>query len=280
MSQVSMFEGQLPLDQPKPENKTISRKEYNRMYYQKTKALRSKKSKTPTNVFQLFTSKPRLQNGGLSGALTAFKLLELVVLVCLSSLMTYFLITEAAAFYLDANESTTVAYLKAGMVETVAILFSISRGQSAGLKWAQRTVVVLLCALTLWTLSGRPVQNATQDVSKARELAQTIEGLEQERTQKEALQNQLVHKEWLGAARKYEKGLDEVRMKLDAARKEYTSIQKPHAILNSLGILLAFRLLVVVANLICFHRLAEKFSNELTANEANFDCQTELKMLN
>ncbi|MBI2712765.1 MAG: hypothetical protein HYX41_07935 [Bdellovibrio sp.] len=258
MSQVTTFEDQRASSEVPTQTRSLSRQEYNRMYYLKTKERREKKGNMiKTNVLQLFASK----GGGPSDFFQPWAILrclEVIALVCLSFIMTYFLIREAATFYLDAQESPLAAYLKAGMVEGVAILFSFSRGKSAMLRWSQRLVVVLLCTLTLWTLSGRPLKLATQDVSKARLMAQAIDELEAERIQKEGLRNQLVQREWLGAARKYERGLDDIREKLNVARKEFSTLQAPQVVLNSLGILIAFRFLVVLANLICFHRLAEQ----------------------
>ncbi len=263
MSQFTKFENQNLSDPTSIQTKRVSRQEYNRIYYQKSKERREKKKKhSVAKVFQLFA---RGDGSGLSGfnrTRAVFRWLEVLVLISLSFIMSYFLVKEAASFYLDAQESSLISYLKAGMVEGVAILFSFSRGKSIVLQWSQRVVVVLLCSLTLWTMTNKPVKAASLDVSKVRLMEEVIEELEGERIQKEALQKQFVQREWLGAARKYDKGLDEIRSKLSEARRELAKMQAPQIILNGLGLLISFRFLVVVANLICFHRLAEQLGLE------------------
>ena len=263
MNQFTTFGDKTMSNQAVTNAKSMSRQEYNRLYYLRTKERRAMKKKWGgANVLQLFSKGKGDDSSG--GSITGKLLfwLEIIVLICLNVTMTFYLVKEAAVFYLDAQDPSATALLKSVMVEGVSILFSFSRGKNRVLRWAQRIVVVLLCSLNLWTLSSRPVKTASSDVSKVRMLAQVVRDLEVERAQKEELRNQLVQKEWLGAARRYEKGLDEIRVKLAEARKELNSMPAPQVVLNSLGILIAFRLLVVVANLICFHRLAEQLGFE------------------
>lgn len=245
--------------------KSISRQEYNRRYYEKRKEqlLGKKKDGGSRNVLQLFSKVVSIEKSVFSKLRNVLPGIETFALLMLVCMMTSYLIVEGAKFYLDTFESPLAAYFKAGMVEVIAILFSFSRGKSAFLRCSQRIVVVLLCSLTLWTVSGRLVRNASQDISKARLTAQMLEELEGERTQKEALWKQFVERQWLGVARRYEKGIDEVREKLDSARRESSTLQAPNVILNSLGILIVFRFLILVANLICFHLLAEQLGLEL-----------------
>ena len=253
------------LNQEITDGKPSPRKEYNRRHYIKRKLAEAEKKRavSVSNVFQLFAKVASVEFGGSGGGYSKLlSRLETVILLCLICAMTSYLVAEAAKFYLDSLESPLTAYFKAGIVEGIAILFSFSKGRSIALRWSQKLVVVLLCSLTLWTMTGKLVKSAVQDVSQSQTAAKVIDELVKEQTQKEALQQQLVNKEWLGAARKYEKGLDEVREKLASARKEIANIQAPHVILNGLAILIAFRLLIVVANLICFHRLAEQLNLE------------------
>ena len=98
------------------------------------------------------------------------------------------------------------------------------------------------------------------DTVRVQTLMQTVSDLESERAQKEVLRQELVGRQWLGAARKYEKGLDQIRQKLAAARESLASEKAPQVVMTNLGILISFRLLLVAANLVCLHRLVEYFS--------------------
>jgi ABC-type multidrug transport system fused ATPase/permease subunit len=241
-----------------------SRQEYNRRYYEKRKQqlLTKKKNGDGGNVSQLFSKVVSIESSDLSRLRNVLSWIETFALLVLVCMMTAYLIVEGAKFYLDTLESPLGAYLKAGMVEGVAILFSFTRGKSVLLRCSQRIVVALLCLLTLWTVTGRLVKSASQDLYKSQVTARVIEGLERERTLKETLQKQFLERQWLGAARKYENEVNEVRKKLDSARKELYSLQSPQVILNGLGIMIAFRFLILAANLISFHLLAEQFGGE------------------
>lgn len=242
----------------------LSRQEYNRLYYKKNRErLLDKKKPLPrANVLQLFVrnklkcpTSPREWHSS-----DYFSFIEILLLISLTTIMTFFLIRESAAFYLDAQEGHVQAYLKAGMIEGVAILFSFSRSGHPVLKWAQRVILVLLCSFTLCVMSGKVVKASVQDTSQIQALQQIIQDLEVQKNQKEILRQGFVDRRWLNKARQYEKGIDQVREKLTQARHEMAAMPTPKIVMSSLSLLIAFRILMLVANLICFHRLAEYFS--------------------
>lgn len=248
------------------EEKKLSKQEYNRLYYQKNRAkwAAKKKSWATSNVFQIFTKKAiQFQRPSVMPVrhwLTFLKWIEILVLAVLITTITTFLIQEAAAFYLDAQEGQVPAYLKAGIVEGIAILFSFTQSKSSLLRWGQKLVVILLCAFTLWVMSGKLVKTAVNDTSRVHITRQTLKQLESELIQKEQLRNQYLNKGWLGMTRRYEKGLDQLRRQIHATRQELATLQAPQIVLNSVSILIAFRLILVIANLICVHRIVEHFS--------------------
>ena len=245
---------------------TEQRKEYNRAYYQKNKerlAEKKKQKATPTQNEQI----QEVSSPSIPPSQTPWRFLrwlEILAFLTLAIFMTLFLVKESANFYLDLNDGPFIAYLKAGIIEGVAVLFSFSRGKNKIIQWSQRLVVVLLCSLTLWTMSGRMIKSASQDTSKVRTLTQMIHDLESEQQQKEHLRGELLAKGWIGATRKYEKGIDQIRQKLESLREQTSTLEAPHVIMNSLGILIAFRLLIVLSNLICIHRLVEQISSEMS----------------
>lgn len=240
--------------------KTMSKQEYNRRYYQlrKEKLLAEKKSHSGAKVLRLLVPVEKIEFSLLKTIKPSLRCIEIIALTTLIFVMTTYLIRESALFYLEAMDAPWVAYMKAGMVEGIAVLFSFSRGRSFVLRWSQKIVVVLLCTLTLWTMTGKLVKSASQDTSKTRSVMQVIADLETERSQKEGLRQELLSRGWIGAVRKSEKSLDQIRERITQARQELAGLQAPHIILNSLGILIAFRLLIVASNLICFHRVSER----------------------
>ncbi len=239
---------------------SVSRREYNKQYYQKRKQELLVKRKVRSNVFQLFSKKRAFVFENPAGYFRIKKVLEAVIFLILVTIMTAFLISEASKLYLSGFEKPWVAFLKAGTVEVLAILFSFSGETGTAMRWTQRLLVVFLSAFTLFGILSGPIKVASHDISKARASSQTVEALEVELHQKEALQAQLVAKQWLGAARKYEKSIDELRARLATARQATTELDAPAVVLNDLVLMFVFRLLVVMANLVCFHRLAELIS--------------------
>ena len=245
----------------------FSRRDYNKRYYEqnKSKILLKRKGQIECDLPPTFAGATETKGSSrtLRKILTAtIRTLELTALACLTAVMTYFLIKESAGFYLDSNESPASAYIKASMIELTAILFSFSRSKNQLLRWGQRTVVVMLCGLSLWTMSGKVVKNAAQDSAKVQASIQVIRELEAERNQKEALREQFLSRGWLHRTRNYERGLDQIREKLIAARQTMSSMDAPHVIANSLGVLIAFRLILLISNLICVHQIVEFFTRE------------------
>ena len=251
------------------QNKKLSRQEYQRRYYQQNKARLTLKRKglVNTNVLPLFGSESLTTASGSGGGRRIFtiflRILELVALLALTVTMTYLLVKESAGFYLDAKESTSSAYLKAGMLELAAVLFSFSRSRHSLLQWGQRFVLVLLCGLSLFTMSQRVIQNASQDKTRVQSAMRIIHELEAERTQKEALREQYLSRGWLRMTRKYEKGLEQIREKLISAHQEMSTMQTPRVIVGSLVVLILFRLALLVGNLVCVHRIVEQFHFEI-----------------
>lgn len=248
---ISKVQGGIQMLDHQANSAGSSRQDYHRHYYQinKERIQAKKKNRHRTNVFQLFKQATGGSSNPPQTLWSILRYLEIAVLSAMSLFMTCYLIRESAAFYLDALEAPTIAFLKAGIIESTSILFSFSRGKSRVLRWSQPILVVLLGGLTLWTMSGRLVKSAVHDSDHAKTVIRVIADLEGEEAQKERLHELMIKREWIGSARKHEKGLDEIRKRLVTAREELVMLQAPTVIMNGLGILIAFRLLVVIANL-------------------------------
>jgi len=249
-------------NQENSESKKLTKQEYNKIYYKMNKHRwnGNKKDRPQTNVFQLFTNKG-LESSPIASLgrwwIPFLHYLEFLILLILVGILTTFLIREAAGFYLDAQESPLAAYLKAGLMEGTAILFSLSRGKHQLLKWAQRIVAVILCLFTLFVMSGKLVKTASGDTSKIEVLRQNIQQLESELSQKEQLRIRFLSRGRLTVAKNYEKGIDLVREKIINARQQLSAMETPQVVATGLGILISFRVLLVIINLICIHRIVE-----------------------
>ena len=111
-------------------------------------------------------------------------------------------------------------------------------------------------------MSGKVMRSAIHDSTQTRTLMKVVADLEGEAAQKERLHEVMIKREWVGSARRHEKDLDLIREKLASSRQVLTTLQSPEVIMNGLGILIAFRLLLVIANLVSIHRVVEYFSSE------------------
>ena len=246
------------------QSKRFSRQDYNRKYYQNNKQRIHQKRKGPSSmkVLQLFSKGKVVEPSTCRIARKIFHWMELLIFIVLSLVMTQYLIRESAVFYLEARESLLSAYAKAVMVEGMGILFSFSRGNGIGLRWAQKVVMILLCGLTLFTMSCKLFRTTVQSSSSYKITAQMIRDLEAEQEEKGQLRKTLLSREWIGATRRYDKDLVQVRQRLAEARQKLEAMEAPDVAMGGLWILIIFRLLIVAGNLICIHRVVELISSE------------------
>lgn len=244
-----------PTDQkPKKRNKSEKPKfckdAYNEVYYRE---VTKKKTTDPNSVA---VSPRRFFN------LQTLKILELIILSFLATFMTIALVKEAASFYLASQDSVLYSYFKAGIIETVAIIFSFARSKHWILKWVQRITMLMVCGFTLYLMSGNAIKTASQDTMKVEALRQTLQQLETELQQKEQLRNEYFRRSRLTMTRRYEKLLDQTREKLNAIRQELCTAQAPTVIAQNLRIVIIFRVLLVIANLVCMHRIVELIASK------------------
>lgn len=255
-------------NQEEAEARRFSRRDYNKQYYQANKPRIYKKRKGRSNMKVLLFSKDKaVEASSKTVSEVAFHWVELLVFVLLTVVMTQYLIRESAVFYLEARESLVSAYAKAAMVEGMAILFSFSRGKGTFLRWAQRLLVVLLCSLTLFTMSCKLYRTTVQGSSSYRITAQTVKDLEAEQEEKSQLRKTLLNREWLGATRKSDQDLLQVRQRLAEARQKLESMEAPDVAMGGFWILIIFRVLVVAGNLIAIHRIVELIAGETVQKE-------------
>lgn len=261
------------------ETKKMTKQEYNRRYYEQNKhRWNGKKADSIVgNVFDLFGKSIRPSTPNLSSTshwLPIFKKLEILILACFVVIATLFLIREAAGFYIDEQEGHFSAYLKATMIEGFAILFSISKSKSTVLTWTRKFVVILLSSFTLWVMSGKLMKTASSDTYRVQALRQTLEHLESELSQKEQLRQALLSRSLLTTARRYEKGIDQIRAKRDRVQNEVAAERSPQVIATNLSILIVFRLLLVLGNLVSIHTILEYFKCDSPLPEAKKPSRT------
>ena len=116
--------------------------------------------------------------------------------------------------------------------------------------------------MKLWNLNLTGFRRtASQDTSKVEAMTQVIEELEAQKVQKE-LRKEFLNKGWLKITHRYETGIDQIHESLITARKTMATLQAPNTIANAIGISIVFRFLIVIANLICIHRIMEQMGEE------------------
>ena len=211
------------------------------------------------NVLQLF-SKDSTQNAS-RFSLKNFQWFELIVFSVFAALITQYLVRESAIFYLESQESSLSAYSKAIVIEGTGILFSFSYGRSVLVGRVQKALVILFCLLTLFTMSNKLVSSVCRDSANYRLTFQVVKDLEAEKEEKGKLRNTLVSREWIGAVQRYDRDLDSVRLRLGAARQKLEGLGSPTVSLVKFGLLLTSRILFLVANLVCIHRMVELIAN-------------------
>lgn len=253
-------------------SKKFSKRDYNKAYYQQRKLLKNQTtssssvtSEAPLPDLELTPSSPKKSQKQIEWRKFGLAA-EIVALLILVAFMTVLLIRESAHFYLDSLESPWLAYLKAGMIEALAILFSFSRSQCKALRWVQLGLVVMICVFTLSLMSGKAVKTASTDTLKVETVKKNIDQLESELAQKEKLRNEFLNRGMLSMTRRYERAVDQTRNKLTVIRNELCSLQSPVVIAQNLRVLIAFRILLVIANLVAIHRMVELFKSSFQLN--------------
>ncbi len=93
------------MNQETVSQKPMTRQEYNRRYYQmrKEQIKAKRKASRSTNVFQLFSKINSGDQEGQKGIWDFIRWAEIILLAALVVVMTYFLVTESAGFYLDSK---------------------------------------------------------------------------------------------------------------------------------------------------------------------------------
>lgn len=252
--------------QGEPENDSIearplSRAEYNRQYYlaNREKISERRKERRLKLVGRLLgdgsTDRPR-------PCLKLVCIIQFLLFTCLAVIMTRYLIVESARFYQEGNESIFSAYIKAIMMELTGILFSFSAGKHRMVNWMQKVVMVFICGFALFTMSYRAIRSTVGDARTFQQVSAAIAQLEREESEKMRLREAMVQREWIGATRKYDQELKDVRRRHDLAVESLRQMDNPSVMFFDLGIMVIFRLLVVMSNIICFHRIVELVGSE------------------
>jgi hypothetical protein len=92
-------------------------------------------------------------------------------------------------------------------------------------------------------------------------ISRTVLDLERDLSSKEALRSELLQRGRITQARNYELKVDDLRNQLFEARSELSKSKDHGVTMQVLGILILFRVLMVLANLVCIHRVFEYFKH-------------------
>ena len=180
--------------------------------------------------------------------------LILLVIAC-----TFYLLTETVSYLREVEGNSTQAWLKAFISEGLMIAFSWRSFRTFSLRAARKLILFGMCAYSLAAISGRVVLTSQRQVTSSTVNQKLIQDLEKDIVRKEVIYKEYLEKGFIGALRKQEKQLDSLRFELSRLRQESTQLQAPHLIEASLITLLAFRLIVMLANMILISQLSSSF---------------------
>lgn len=180
---------------------------------------------------------------------------EVILLIPLVALMTYYLITESARFYQFAELDPVGAYLKAFIAEGIVLAFSAMKAKTASLRWLYRTVLVLTGVYSLWSISASTAANALNQSLASKENQKMFLELEAELKQRIDSRNHYLNLNRITVARSYEQSIDRLSEKLESVRHSIRAVGHSAAAINTAIALIFFRALVLIANSLCVSRL-------------------------
>jgi hypothetical protein len=88
---------------------------------------------------------------------------DTVFLLTLMGAMTYFLVTETAAFYASIDGKWGSAFLKAFILEGVVVAFTLMKAERLILNFAYKLMIGLVYCYSIWVISGSSIHSAVQN---------------------------------------------------------------------------------------------------------------------
>jgi hypothetical protein len=245
----------------------IEKKNYNKLYYQKNREKileRAKATPAPRrrpllNVIPLFKNKIEQSISKPTFLKIFFKCsIETLFLQIFVAMMTYFLVSESADFYISVDGNRAGAYLKALILEGAVIAFSLMRTRSVLLSAAYKGMIVLVYLYSIWAISGSVIHGALKQRTEAALHQKSVQEIEHEIQQKEIIRDRYFQTDRITLARKYDLDLNGLKQKLDETRQSVLKVPNQIVIWNTLATLVVFRILVMLSNVLCVQELGRR----------------------
>jgi hypothetical protein len=182
------------------------------------------------------------------------------VFICiLSAAMTYFLISESALYYSSFDGDKANGYFKALILEGAVVTFSILKPRTRLLRVSYQLMIAFTYIYSVWVISGVTIGTAFQQDKNLKINQKITLELETEIFKKETLRDRYVENERITLARVVDRELDSLKLKLDRARNPLMQTSSSEVIKTSAITLTIFRVLVMMANLLCLQELSRRF---------------------
>jgi hypothetical protein len=121
----------------------------------------------------------------------------------------------------------------------------------------QHVVLIGMCLYSLWAISSGVIIKAHREYRELNASRQMIADLEVQIRNKEAMVEKYLARDWIGVARVSQKDSDVLRRKLIDLREHSSEIKPPQLIFNTVFNLVLFRLILMIANILCVRRLKD-----------------------
>jgi len=251
------------------EIESSKKKDKNRSYYEKNKErllekARQRREKAPSSprVVSLFEPAP---NSAVPSSdephnlpRAPWSMVGKAFLFVLVASMTTFLMHESAKFFFQSEGSQISAYLKAFVLESATVAFSLMKGRNLAFKLTYKLMVFLIYVYGIWIVSGPIVNSAIHQQNEAILCQKNVQELESEISQKEAIRDRYLTEGRITLVRKYDQSIDSLRSRLNQARKGWVQTPNPTLIRNVLWALIGFRILIMLSNFLCIQYLGRE----------------------
>jgi hypothetical protein len=227
------------------------RRRRNARYY-----LKQKRGGGPSNLIQLFPDQKQIESN--PRGIQHFLSLGALVILCLC--LTLFLMGETIRFFSEMEGWGANAFLKGFLCEGIVVAFSLFKFRDFFSRCMQHVVLIGMCLYSLWAISSGVIVKAHQEYREYNATRQMITDLEVQIREKDAMTEKYLARDWISAAKSSQNSSDVLKRQLLDLRNRSADVRPPQLILNSVLNSVLFRLIVMMANILCVRRLKEMLS--------------------
>jgi hypothetical protein len=188
-----------------------------------------------------------------------------VILLLLIAALTEFSIRETVMFLSEVESDTSGIWLKAILCDGVILAFSWLTFEHVSLKALKLFTLIGLCCYSLFATSGKVLFSSSQELKNTNFISETVFDLEKIIQKKEAIRDAYEKTSRYSAMRQAEFQIDKLRLHLAAWKEKQVNVKAPLLVQTTTWGLIFFRVLALLANVLCTHKLAELFRKENSA---------------